>query len=163
MHALPAKGAQSKQGLIKTSQHRSLIVPRYLSNLTFGAGGKDAQGNAIPGWGYYEVSTPCRDCILMLRWIDQITYLQTIAGGSGAGPSWHGTDGVHTHITNTRIGDVEIMERRYPVIIRQFGMREGSAGVGKWRGGKGVVRELELLEAMQVSIMSEVRILFWTM
>jgi 5-oxoprolinase (ATP-hydrolysing) len=54
--------------------------------------------------------------------------LQTIAGGSGAGPHWHGTSGVHTHITNTRIGDVEILERRYPVLLHQFGLREGSTG-----------------------------------
>lgn len=82
---------------------------------------------------------------------------ETIAGGSGAGPNWHGTDGVHTHITNTRIGDVEILERRYPVMLHQFGLRHGSAGLGKWHGGEGVVRELEILEPMQVSILSEVR------
>ncbi|KAF5366568.1 hypothetical protein D9758_008983 [Tetrapyrgos nigripes] len=105
------------------------------NNLTFGAGGKDKDGKALPGWGYYE----------------------TIAGGSGAGPHWHGTDGVHTHITNTRIGDVEILERRYPVLLTQFGLRNGSAGVGKWRGGEGVVREIEFLEPMQVSILSERR------
>jgi 5-oxoprolinase (ATP-hydrolysing) len=63
---------------------------------------------------------------------------------------------VHTHITNTRIGDVEILERRYPVLLHRFGLREGSAGVGKWMGGEGVVREIELLEGMQVSILSEV-------
>ncbi|KAJ7621249.1 Hydantoinase B/oxoprolinase [Roridomyces roridus] len=105
------------------------------NNLTFGTGGKDKDGNNIAGWGYYE----------------------TIAGGSGAGPSWHGTDGVHTHITNTRIGDVEILERRYPVLVHQFGLREGSGGKGKFRGGEGVVRELEVLEPMQVSILSERR------
>jgi 5-oxoprolinase (ATP-hydrolysing) len=65
---------------------------------------------------------------------------------------------VHTHITNTRIGDVEILERRYPVMIHQFGLRKGSAGLGKWHGGEGVVREIEFLEGMQVSILSEVRI-----
>lgn len=105
------------------------------NNLTFGAGGKDKDGKNIAGWGYYE----------------------TIAGGSGAGPGWHGTDGVHTHITNTRIGDVEILERRYPVMIHQFGLRSGSAGTGKWHGGEGVVREIEFLEGMQVSILSERR------
>ncbi|KAF9028882.1 Hydantoinase B/oxoprolinase [Hymenopellis radicata] len=105
------------------------------NNLTFGAGGKDKDGKAVPGWGYYE----------------------TIAGGSGAGPSWHGTSGIHTHITNTRIGDVEILERRYPVMVHQFGLRTGSAGVGKFRGGEGVVREIEMLEPMQVSILSERR------
>ncbi|KAJ3537034.1 hypothetical protein NMY22_g5771 [Coprinellus aureogranulatus] len=105
------------------------------NNLTFGAGGKDKDGNNVTGWGYYE----------------------TIAGGSGAGPGWHGTDGVHTHITNTRIGDVEILERRYPVMIHQFGLRKGSGGVGKWHGGEGVIREIEFLEGMQVSILSERR------
>lgn len=107
---------------------------RLTSNLTFGTGGKDKDGKAIPGWGYYE----------------------TIAGGSGAGPSWHGTSGIHTHITNTRIGDVEILERRYPVMVHQFGLRTDSAGVGQYRGGEGVVREIEMLEPMQVSILSEV-------
>jgi 5-oxoprolinase (ATP-hydrolysing) len=63
---------------------------------------------------------------------------------------------VHTHITNTRIGDVEILERRYPVLVRRFGLREGSAGAGKYRGGEGVVREIEIMEGMQVSILSEV-------
>ncbi len=82
---------------------------------------------------------------------------QTIAGGSGAGPTWHGTSGVHTNITNTRIGDVEILERRYPVIVHQFGIREGSGGTGRFRGGDGVVREIEFLEPLQVSILSERR------
>lgn len=105
------------------------------NNLTFGAGGKDSDGRAVAGWGYYE----------------------TIAGGSGAGPNWHGTSGVHTHITNTRIGDVELLERRYPVLVHRFGLRQGSSGAGKFRGGEGVVRELEFLEPLQVSILSERR------
>ncbi|KAF7760255.1 hypothetical protein Agabi119p4_10931 [Agaricus bisporus var. burnettii] len=105
------------------------------NNLTFGTGGKDKDGKAEAGWGYYE----------------------TIAGGSGAGPGWHGTDGVHTHITNTRIGDVEILERRYPVLLHRFGIRTGSGGTGKWHGGDGVQREIEFLEPMQVSILSERR------
>ena len=64
---------------------------------------------------------------------------------------------MHTHITNTRIGDVEILERRYPVIVHQFGIREGSGGTGRFRGGDGVVREIEFLEPLQVSILSERR------
>ncbi|KXN82938.1 hypothetical protein AN958_02021 [Leucoagaricus sp. SymC.cos] len=107
------------------------------NNLTFGTGGKDKDGKAVAGWGYYE----------------------TIAGGSGAGAGWHGTDGVHTHITNTRIGDVEILERRYPVLMHHFGLRSGSGGVGKWHGGEGVRREIEFLEPMQVSILSEANFL----
>ena len=89
---------------------------------------------------------------------DSLALLQTIAGGSGAGPNWHGTSGIHTHITNTRIGDVEILERRYPVLLHKFAIRNDSAGVGKWRGGEGVIREFEVLQGLQMSILSEV----WT-
>lgn len=64
---------------------------------------------------------------------------------------------MHTHITNTRIGDVEILERRYPVMIHRFGLREGSGGKGRWNGGDGVVRDIEFTEPLQVSILSEVR------
>lgn len=102
--------------------------------MTFGAGGKDKDGVVTAGWGYYE----------------------TVAGGSGAGPGWHGTSGVHTHITNTRIGDVELLERRYPVLVREFSIREGSGGAGKYKGGCGVTREMEFLQPIQVSILSEV-------
>uniref|UniRef100_K3WI67 5-oxoprolinase n=1 Tax=Globisporangium ultimum (strain ATCC 200006 / CBS 805.95 / DAOM BR144) TaxID=431595 RepID=K3WI67_GLOUD len=84
-------------------------------------------------------------------------YYETIAGGAGAGPSWHGRSGVHTHMTNTRITDPEILEKRYPVLLRAFHLREGSGGEGKFRGGDGVVRELEFLQDMTVSILSERR------
>ena len=54
------------------------------------------------------------------------------------GPGWHGRSGVHTHMTNTRITDPEILERRYPVVLREFSLRPGSGGAGRWRGGDGV-------------------------
>ena len=85
-------------------------------------------------------------------------YYETIGGGAGAGPSWHGQSGVHTHMTNTRITDPEILERRYPVLVREFALRRGSGGKGKFRGGDGLVRELEFLEPLQVSILSERRV-----
>lgn len=72
---------------------------------------------------------------------DNITYYETIAGGAGAGPGWVGRSGVHTHMTNTRITDPEILERRYPVVLHDFSLRKGSGGAGKYRGGDGVVRE----------------------
>ena len=53
-------------------------------------------------------------------------YYETIAGGSGAGSSWHGRSGVHTHMTNTRITDPEILERRFPVVLQQFSLRRGA-------------------------------------
>ena len=63
---------------------------------------------------------------------------------------------MHTHITNTRIGDVEILERRYPVLLHRFGLREGSGGKGKYHGGEGVVRDIEFMHPLQVSILFEV-------
>ncbi|ETW09164.1 hypothetical protein H310_01596 [Aphanomyces invadans] len=84
-------------------------------------------------------------------------YYETIAGGAGAGPHWHGRSGVHTHMTNTRITDPEILEKRYPVLLNAFGLRSGSGGVGKFAGGEGVHRELKFMAPMTVSILSERR------
>ena len=86
-------------------------------------------------------------------------YYETIAGGAGAGPGWAGRSGVHTHMTNTRITDPEILERRYPVVLRAFHLRPGSGGDGAWPGGDGVVREIEFLRPQTVSILSERRAL----
>jgi 5-oxoprolinase (ATP-hydrolysing) len=68
-----------------------------------------------------------------------------------------GTDAVHTHMTNTRLTDPEIIERRYPVRIREFSIRRGSGGRGKHRGGDGVIRQIEFLRPLEVSILSERR------
>ena len=84
-------------------------------------------------------------------------YYETIAGGAGAGPGFAGASGVHTHMTNTRITDPEVLESRYPVRLLEFALRRGSGGAGRWPGGDGVVREIEFLEPMQVSILSERR------
>ncbi len=65
--------------------------------------------------------------------------------GAGAGPDFNGASGVQVHMTNTRITDAEILERRYPVLLRTFGIRRGSGGKGKYNGGEGVVREIEFL------------------
>lgn len=84
-------------------------------------------------------------------------YYETIAGGSGAGPGWHGTSGVQCHMTNTQATDAEVLERRYPVVVREFGLRRGSGGAGEWRGGDGVVRTLEFTAPVSASILSERR------
>ena len=86
-------------------------------------------------------------------------YYETIAGGSGAGPTWDGRSGIHTHMTNTRITDPEILERRYPVLLREFSLRKGSGGKGMHPGGDGVIRELEPLRPLVMSILSERRVL----
>jgi len=88
---------------------------------------------------------------------DTFGYYETIAGGHGAGSSWHGQSGVHTHMTNTRITDPEIIERRYPVALREFSLRKGSGGQGQFHGGDGCVRTLEFTRPLSVGILSERR------
>jgi 5-oxoprolinase (ATP-hydrolysing) len=84
-------------------------------------------------------------------------YYETIAGGAGAGPSFAGASAVHTHMTNTRITDVEVMERRFPVRILEHSVRRGSGGDGAQRGGDGVTRCFEFLAPAHVSILSQRR------
>ncbi|MGQ0552249.1 MAG: hydantoinase B/oxoprolinase family protein [Planctomycetota bacterium] len=84
-------------------------------------------------------------------------YYETVCGGAGAGPGFDGASAVHTHMTNTRLTDVEILERRLPVWVREFSIRRGSGGAGTWRGGDGVVRELHFLRPVSVSVLAERR------
>eukprot|EP01130_Rhizamoeba_saxonica_P018125 TRINITY_DN8987_c0_g1_i1.p1 TRINITY_DN8987_c0_g1~~TRINITY_DN8987_c0_g1_i1.p1 ORF type:complete len:1280 (+),score=335.03 TRINITY_DN8987_c0_g1_i1:34-3840(+) len=87
-------------------------------------------------------------------------YYETIAGGAGAGPTWEGQSAVQTHMTNTRITDVEILERRYPVLLTQFSIRTNSGGKGSCNGGDGAIREVMFLkDGMNVGILSERRAL----
>ncbi|RPA93732.1 hypothetical protein L873DRAFT_1815448 [Choiromyces venosus 120613-1] len=142
----PSDGAAVVGGNVLTSQRITDVVLKAFkacaasqgdcNNLTFGYGGSQDGGGHVKGFGYYE----------------------TIAGGSGAGPDWDGTSGVHTHMTNTRITDAEVFERRYPVILREFSIREGSGGIGAHRGGDGVIRDIEFRIPVQVSILSERRV-----
>ncbi|KAI4146159.1 MAG: hypothetical protein LQ340_006025 [Diploschistes diacapsis] len=143
----PSGEAAVVGGNVLTSQRVTDVILRCFracaasqgdcNNLTFGFGGnKSGDANSSKGFGYYE----------------------TIAGGSGAGPTWNGTDAVHTHMTNTRITDTEVFERRYPVLLREFSVRSGSRGDGQHPGGEGVIRDIEFRLPMQVSILSERRV-----
>jgi 5-oxoprolinase (ATP-hydrolysing) len=134
----PSNGAAVCAGNVLTSQRIVDVIflafeacaasQGCMNNFTFGL---DGEG----GFGYYE----------------------TICGGSGAGPTWHGTSGVHTHMINTRITDPESLERCYPVILRQFALRQGSSGRGKYNGGEGTIRDVEFRIPMTASILSERR------
>ena len=84
-------------------------------------------------------------------------YYETIAGGSGAGPGYDGTDAIHTHMTNTAITDPEILESRYPVKLHRFSIRENSGGAGTYKGGDGVIREVEFLAPLTVSLLTQHR------
>jgi len=81
-------------------------------------------------------------------------YYETICSGSPAGPGFNGTDAVHTHMTNTRLTDPEVLEFRYPVVLEDFHIRKGSGGRGKWHAGDGIRRTIRFLEQMECTILS---------
>ena len=84
-------------------------------------------------------------------------YYETICGGSGGSAVGAGAPGVHTHMTNTRLTDPEVLENRYPVLLHRFGLRHGSGGDGAAPGGDGIIREIEFLEPLSVSMLSQRR------
>jgi 5-oxoprolinase (ATP-hydrolysing) len=81
-------------------------------------------------------------------------YYETICSGSPAGPGFPGTDAVHTHMTNTRLTDPEILEFRYPVVLEDFHIRKGSGGKGQWNAGDGIRRTMRFLEKMEYTVLS---------
>ena len=85
-------------------------------------------------------------------------YYETLCGGAGAGEGFHGADAVHTHMTNSRITDPEILEWRFPVLLREFSVRPESGGAGRNQGGNGVVRRFVFREAMTAGILSSHRL-----
>jgi len=85
---------------------------------------------------------------------DRYQYYETICGGSGAGADFDGTDAVHTHMTNSRLTDPEILEWRFPVLLENFEIREGSGGTGRHHGGNGARRRIRFREAMTAAILS---------
>jgi 5-oxoprolinase (ATP-hydrolysing) len=89
---------------------------------------------------------------------ERYQYYETICGGSGAGPDFDGTDAVHTHMTNSRLTDPEILEGRFPVLVERFSIRSGSGGGGAFRGGNGVIRRIRFLEPMTAAILSGRRV-----
>ena len=123
-HPDPAQSAAMVGGNVETSQR---VVDVLLGALGVAAASQGTMNNLTFGdetFGYYE----------------------TICGGSGATPTAHGADAVHTHMTNTRLTDPEVIERRYPVRLHEFSIRHGSGGAGRNRGGDGVIRRLEFLK-----------------
>jgi 5-oxoprolinase (ATP-hydrolysing) len=132
----PAKRAAIAAGNVELSQR---IVDVFFGALNVVAASQGTMNNFVFGdetFGYYE----------------------TICGGTGAGRDFDGTSAVHSHMTNTRITDVEVIERRYPVIVREFQIRKYSGGKGKHSGGDGVIREIEFLKPMEVSLITQRRL-----
>lgn len=83
---------------------------------------------------------------------------ETICGGTGAGAGFDGASAVHSHMTNTRMTDPEVLETRFPVRVEEFSIRRGSGGAGRWRGGDGITRRLRFLEEMTVTVLSSHRV-----
>ena len=88
---------------------------------------------------------------------ERYQYYETIAGGSGAGDGFDGASGVQTHMTNSRLTDPEVLETRFPVLLREFSIRRGSGGGGAFHGGDGLVRCVEFREPMTAAILSNRR------
>ena len=134
-HPDPAQRAAVVGGNVEVSQK---IVDTLLGALGLAAASQGTMNNLTFGdqtFGYYE----------------------TICGGSGATATGNGADAVHTHMTNTRLTDPEVLERRYPVRLWEFSIRRGSGGAGRHHGGDGIRRRLEFLRPLRVSIISERR------
>ncbi|MCG5058480.1 MAG: hydantoinase B/oxoprolinase family protein [Limnoraphis sp. WC205] len=90
---------------------------------------------------------------------DRHQYYETICGGSGAGKNFNGTDAVHTHMTNSRLTDPEVLEWRFPVLLEEFSIRPNSGGKGQYKGGNGITRKIRFLEKMTASILSGHRVI----
>lgn len=88
---------------------------------------------------------------------ERFGYYETLGGGSGAGPGFHGASGRQVHMTNTALTDPELLEHRYPVRVLRHEIRRGSGGGGAWRGGDGIAREIRFLEPMTVSFLTQRR------
>ncbi len=131
----PASDPAVVGGNVETSQR---IVDTLLKALDLAAGSQGTMNNLLFGndrFGYYE----------------------TVCGGAGAGPGFAGASAVHTHMTNTRITDPEVLESRYPVRLESFALRPGSGGRGRYSGGDGVRREMLFLEPIEFSLLSQHR------
>ncbi|XP_029313101.1 5-oxoprolinase [Cottoperca gobio] len=106
----------------------------------------------------FEVCSASQGCMNNISFgSESVGYYETVAGGAGAGPGWTGRSGVHSHMTNTRITDPEILEKRYPVVLEQFSLRPGSGGAGKYCGGDGVMRKLLFRNKVVLSVLTERR------
>ena len=131
----PPRGAAVAGGNVETSQR---VVDVLLGALGRAAASQGTMNNVAFGDAYFG-------------------YYETIGGGAGATPFAAGASGVHTHMTNTRITDAEILEARYPVQLVAFGLRPGSGGAGRWPGGEGIVRALRFLRPVRVSLLTQRR------
>jgi 5-oxoprolinase (ATP-hydrolysing) len=128
----PAYPAAVAAGNVETSQ---MVVDALLAAFGAQAGSQGTMNNLTFGSG-------------------GVQYYETLCGGSGAGPGFDGVGPVHTHMTNSRLTDPEVLEQRYPVLLEAFAARRGSGGAGCRRGGEGLARRLRFLREADVSLLA---------
>ncbi len=166
LRLLIAEPLPLNEGLMRAVELR---VPRGMLNPDFGDDPSSAP--AVVG-GNVETSQRIVDTLLKALGLaacsqgtmnntlfgnERLGYYETVCGGVGAGPDFDGASAVHSHMTNTRITDPEVIEHRYPVRVERFEIRAGSGGAGRRRGGDGAVRELRFLAPMSLSVLSQHR------
>ncbi|MFP1643081.1 hydantoinase B/oxoprolinase family protein [Pontitalea aquivivens] len=136
----------------------SMLNPRYPAAVIAGnTEVSQAAANAL--YGALGVMAGSQGTMNNLVWGNAaFQNYETIAGGTGAGPGFAGCDAVQSHMTNTRMTDPEVLERRFPVRLERFAIRRGSGGAGRWPGGCGVDRVLRFLEPVTVTVLSSSRI-----
>ena len=133
---------------------RSMISPEYPGAVI---SGNTETAQALVGalFGALRIAASSQGTMNNFIWgNDEHQYYETICGGSGATSDHNGTDAVHTHMTNTRLTDPEVLEWRFPVVLESFSIRKGSAGAGRHRGGDGVIRRVRFLEDMKANVLS---------
>ncbi len=134
--ANPAACPAVVAGNVETSQR---LVDTLIRALGLAAGSQGTMNNLIFG-------------------NDRFSYYETIGGGAGAGPTFPGASGIHTHMTNTGITDPEILESRFPVQLVQFAIRAHSGGQGRYPGGNGLIRQLTFTKPVQASLLTQHRV-----
>lgn len=158
------KPVAMNEGLLEPVE---VILPEGLLN-------PDFNGNHLPAvvGGNTEISQRLTDTLIKALGLaacsqgtmnnflfgnEKFGFYETICGGTGAGPGFQGASAVHSHMTNTRITDPEILELRYPVRLDRFEIRKGSGGEGQWQGGDGVIRSIIFKEPMEVNLLTQHR------
>jgi 5-oxoprolinase (ATP-hydrolysing) len=136
---------------------RSMLSPRYPAAVVAG-NVETSQYITDTLYGALGVMAAAQGTMNNFTWgNERHQYYETICGGSGAGPGFHGADTVHTHMTNARLTDPEVLEWRFPVRLEEFSIRHGSGGRGAYRGGDGASRRVRFLEPMTAAILSSHR------
>jgi 5-oxoprolinase (ATP-hydrolysing) len=132
----------------------SMLAPRYPAAVVAG-NVETSQAIVDTLFGALGISGAAQGTMNNFTFGDETRqYYETICGGAGAGPDYDGASAVHTHMTNTRLTDPEVLEWRFPVLLDSFSIRRGSGGAGRHRGGDGVVRRIRFREPMTATILS---------